>query len=223
MAVCIHWRWRNRSECVLFHRRSLRCSHKPGSTVCHIRLLPRPDGHFCHCQPAHARFQKGHRCFDQRLAISDKLCKRTFLLAEYIADSVGGNDPGSIVFLSATAPASAISRTFSLSSNSAIWSKPMTLPCLAGHTAFCTRSASDRSDLRKALPAEGSCTLFSCAGQVISGSRPSANRVPSFGKDSSAASPRSHADHTIPDTKPPQNLPAKTSSNHDNPGQRSLQ
>ena len=42
---------------------------------------------------------KGHRCFNQCLAISDKLCKRTFLLAEYIADSVGGNDPGSIGFL----------------------------------------------------------------------------------------------------------------------------
>ena len=42
---------------------------------------------------------KGHRCFNQRLAISDKLCKCTFLLAEYIADSVGGNDPGNIVFL----------------------------------------------------------------------------------------------------------------------------
>ena len=41
---------------------------------------------------------KGHRCFNQRFAISDKLCKCTFLLAEYIADSVGGNDPGSLQF-----------------------------------------------------------------------------------------------------------------------------
>ena len=41
-----------------FHRRSLRYSHKPGSMVCRIRLLPRPDGHFCHCQPAHARSQR---------------------------------------------------------------------------------------------------------------------------------------------------------------------